>query len=65
MKNLMKKVYKTKVFEVILHKSMEKIGPFSTCPVLRLDFHLQNGSNTFVKTVCAITEYNNIAPNLF
>ena len=110
MKNLMQKVYKTKIFEVILQKSMEKVGPFSTCPIrggsrtaatskmervviivdgwnpltiitkhsilvvaaaldpplpiFRFDFHLQS-SNTFVKTVCAITKYNNISPKLF
>ena len=60
----MQKVYKTMVFEIILPKGIEKINPFLNCPILRFDFHLQN-SNTFVKTVCAIRNYNNIRPELF
>ena len=60
----MQKVYKTMVFEIILQKGIEKINPFLNCPILRFDFHLQN-SNTFVKTVCAIRNYNNIRPELF
>ena len=52
------------VFEMILQKGIEKISPFLNCPILCLDFHLQN-SNFFVKTVCTITKYNKIAPELF
>ena len=64
MKHLMQKVYKTMIFEIILQKSIEKIGPVQTCPILRFDFHLQNG-NIFEKTVCAIRKYNKIPPELF
>ena len=60
----MQKVYKAVVFEIILEKGIEKISPFQTCPILRFDFHLQNG-NIFVKTVCAIRKYNKIPPELF
>ena len=52
------------VFEIILPKGIEKTNPFLNCPILRFDFHLQN-SNTFVKAVCAIRNYNNIRPELF
>ena len=52
------------VFEIILQKGIEKISPFLTCPILRFDFHLQNG-NIFVKTVCAIRKYDDISPELF
>ena len=58
------KVYKTMVSEIILQKGIEKINPFLTCPILRFDFHLQNG-NIFVKTVCAIRKYSKIPPELF
>ena len=58
------KVYKTMVSEIILQKGIEKISPYLTCPILRFDFHLQNG-NIFVKTVCAIRKYNKIPPELF
>ena len=64
MNNLMSKLYKAMVFEIILQKGIEKINFFLTCPILRFDFHLQNG-NIFVKTVCAITKYNKIPPELF
>ena len=64
MRNLMQKVYKTMVFEIILQKGIEKISPFKTCPILRFDFHLQNG-NIFVKTVCAIRKYNKIPQSFF
>ena len=60
----MQKVYKTMVFEIILQKDIEKISPFSTCPILHCDFHLQNG-NIFVKTVYTIRKYNKIPPELF
>ena len=60
----MQKVYKTIVFEIILQKGIEKISPFLTCPILRFDFHLQNG-NIFVKTVCPIRKCNKIPPELF
>ena len=60
----MQKVYKTMVFEIILQKGIEKISPFLTCPILRFDFHLQNG-NIFVKTVSVISKYNKIPPELF
>ena len=60
----MQKVYKTIVFEIILQKGIEKISPFLTCPILRFDFHLQNG-NIFVKTVCAIRKYSKIPPEPF
>ena len=63
MKNLMPKLYKAMVFEIILQKRIEKITSFLTCPILRFDFHLQNG-NIFVKTVCAIRKYNKISPEL-
>ena len=63
MKNLMPKLYKAMVFEIILQKGIEKITSFLTCPILRFDFHLQNG-NIFVKTVCAIRKYNKISPEL-
>ena len=52
------------VFEIILQKDIEKISPFLTCPILRFDFHLQNG-NIFVKTVCAIKKYSKIPLELF
>ena len=52
------------VFEMILQKGIEKISPFLICPILRFDFHLQNG-NIFIKTVCAIKKYSNISPELF
>ena len=58
------KVYKTMVSEIILQKGIEKINPFLTCPILRFDFHLQNG-NIFAKTVCAIRKYSKIPPELF
>ena len=64
LKNLMQKVYKTMVFEIILQKGIEKINPFLTFPILRFDFHLQN-SNIFLKTVWAIGKYNKIPPELF
>ena len=64
MKNLMQNVYKTMVFEIILQKGVEKINPLLNCPILCFVFHLQN-SNTFLKTVCAITNYNKITPELF
>ena len=60
----MQKVYKTMVFEIILQKGIEKISPFLTCPILRFNFHLQNG-NIFAKTVCAIRKFNKILPELF
>ena len=60
----MQKVYKTTVFEIILQKGTEKISPFLTCPILRFDFHLQNG-NIFVKTVFAIRKYSKIPPEPF
>ena len=60
----MQKAYKTMVFEIILQRSIEKISPFLTCPILRFDFHLQN-DNIFVKTVCAIRKYDKILPGLF
>ena len=60
----MQKVCKTMVFETIPQKGIEKITPFLTCPILRFDFHLQNG-NIFVRTVCAIRKYNKISPELF
>ena len=52
------------VFETIPQKGIEKITPFLTCPILRFDFHLQNG-NIFVKTVCAVMKYNKIPQELF
>ena len=52
------------VFEIILEKAIEKISPFLTCPILRLNFYLQNG-NIFVKTVCAIRKHTKIAQELF
>ena len=64
MKNLMQKLYKTMVFEIILQKGIEKISPFLTCHILRFDFHLKNG-NIFVKSICAIRKYNKIPPELF
>ena len=64
MKNLIQKVQETMVFEILQQKGIEKISPFLTCPILRFDFHLQNG-NIFVKTVCAIRKYNKIPPELF
>ena len=64
MKNLIQKVYKTVVFEIILQKGIEKVSPFLTCPILRFDFHLQN-DNIFAKIVCAIRKYNKITPELF
>ena len=60
----MQKVYKTMVFEIILQKGIEKISPFSTCPILRFELHLQNG-NIFVKTFCAIRKHNKICRELF
>ena len=60
----MQKVYKTIVFEIILQKGIEKISPFLTCPILRFNFHLQNG-NIFAKTVCAIRKFNKILLELF
>ena len=35
-----------------------------TSPILRFDFHLQNG-NIFVKTVCAIRKYSKTPQGLF
>ena len=64
MKNLIQKVYKTVVFEIILQKGIEKVSPFLTCPILRFDFHLQN-DNIFAKIVCAIRKYKKITPELF
>ena len=64
MQNLMPKLYKAMVFEIILQKGIEKITSFLTCPILRFDFHLQNG-NIFVKTVCALRKYNKIPPEPF
>ena len=64
MKNLMQKVCKTMVFEIILQKGIGKKSPFQTCPILHYEFHLQNG-NIFVKTVCAVGKYNKIPPELF
>ena len=64
MRNLMQKVCKTMVFEIILQKGIEKISSFLTCPILRFDFHLQD-VNIFVKTVCAIMKHNKIPPELF
>ena len=64
MQNLMPKLYKAMVFEIILQKGIEKITSFLTCPILRFDFHLQNG-NIFVETVSAIRKYNKIPPELF
>ena len=63
-KNLVQMVYKTMTFEIIVQKGNEKRSPFLTCPILRFDFHLQNG-NVFVKTVCATRKYNKIPPGLF
>ena len=60
----MQKVYKTMTFEIILQKGIEKRSPFLTCPILRFDFHLQNG-NIFIKTVCAIRKYSKIPSELF
>ena len=48
----------------IQNNGIEKINPFLTCPILRFDFHLQNG-NIFVKTVCAVKKYNKIPPEPF
>ena len=64
MKNLMQKLYKTMVFEIILQKGIEKISPFLTCLILRFDFHIKNG-NIFVKIIWAIRKYNKIPPELF
>ena len=41
MKNLMQKVYKTMVFEIILQKGIEKISPFLNCPILQNTISLQ------------------------
>ena len=62
MKNLIQKVYKTVVFEIILQNGIEKVSPFLTCPILRFDF--QN-DNIFAKIVCAIRKYKKITPELF
>ena len=64
MKNLMQKLCKTMVFEIILEKGVGEKSPFQACPILRFEFHLQNG-NSFVTTVCAIGKYNKISPELF
>ena len=64
MKNLMQKVYKTMVFEIILQKGIEKINHSLNCPNLRFEFHFQN-DNIFVRTICTIRNYNKILPELF
>ena len=61
MKNLMPKLYKTVLFEIILQKSIGKISTFKT---FTFDFNLKT-CIIFVKTVSTLEKNNKIRPELF
>ena len=61
MKNLMPKLYKTVLFEIILQKS---IGKISTFKIFTFDFNLKN-CIIFVKTVSTLENIIKFAQSFF